>query len=122
MTQVWGGPLDAQQPLDGGTWDQAVQAAEILIVEEQNIPNMLPSYPDKIYVAVQANAAAALRTCSQSVACGPFHPFPLLLESTATFPVTGPCRRTSFRLAMCARVQERLHVAQEGAVRARSDI
>lgn len=43
----------------------------------------------------------------------PLPAFPLLSGSTATFPVTGPCRRTSFRLAMCARVQERLHVAQE---------
>ena len=62
----------------GGAWDQAVQAAKVLILEEHNIPHLVPSYPDKIYVAIQGNAAAALRTCSQNVACAPLPPFFLL--------------------------------------------
>lgn len=63
------GPNSWHNP--GKAWDAEVQAADILVIEEHGLVHVMPSYPDKIYVVLQGNAAAALMTCSFQKTCAP---------------------------------------------------
>lgn len=71
VTEV--GPTNLNQPMDGKTWDLSLQAADILIVEEHSLQWLQPIYHDKLYVALQGNAAAALLTCIKAKLCAHDH-------------------------------------------------
>mmetsp|Transcript_17442 Transcript_17442/g.52320 ORF Transcript_17442/g.52320 Transcript_17442/m.52320 type:complete len:790 (-) Transcript_17442:726-3095(-) len=65
------GPNSWHNP--GKAWDAEVQAADVLVIEEHGLVHVMPSYPDKIYVVLQGNAAAALMTCSFQKTCAHDH-------------------------------------------------
>ncbi len=45
-----------------------------LILQEHAVPHVLPFYPDKAFVVLQSNAAAAMQTCGPRHQCDPSPP------------------------------------------------